>query len=39
LLGGRDPLLRQLETQTGRRFFVQVAADSVPLEHVAVIPD
>jgi ribonuclease G len=39
LLSGRSPLLRQLETQTGRRFFVRAAEETAPLEHLAVIPD
>jgi len=39
LLGGRDPLLRRLEAQTGRRVLVQAADESVPPDHLAVVPD
>ncbi len=39
LLGGRTPLLRQLEAQTEHRVFVQAADETAPLDHLAVIPD
>jgi ribonuclease G len=39
LLVGRDPLLRRLEAQTGRHFFVEAADEGTPLDHLAVIPD
>jgi ribonuclease G len=39
LLGGRSPRIRQLEAQTGHRFFVEAAGQSVALDHLAVVPD
>lgn len=39
LLAGGHPLLRQLEADTGRSFYVLVADSSQPLDHVEVVPD
>ncbi|MFH0916913.1 MAG: Rne/Rng family ribonuclease [bacterium] len=39
LLGGPGARLRELETMTGHRLFVQAADESVPLDHLAVVPD
>lgn len=39
LLAGRSPRLQELETMTGHRLLVQEADDSVPLDHLAVVPD
>lgn len=39
LAAGPQPLLPRLETETGRRLLLQAAAESVPLAHVAVVPD
>jgi len=39
LLSGRGPRLQELETRTGHHLLVQAADVSVPLDHLAVIPD
>jgi ribonuclease G len=39
LAEGPDPLLDRIEGETGHRFFVVAGAGTVPLEHVAVVPD
>jgi ribonuclease G len=39
LLEGPEPLLACIQGDTGARVFLQTAADTVPLEHLAVVPD
>jgi ribonuclease G len=39
LLTGRHSRLKELEDRTGRYLLVQAADESVPLDHLAVIPD
>jgi ribonuclease G len=39
LLSGRGPRLQELETQTGHRLLVQAADETVPLDHLAIVPD
>ncbi|MCE5253929.1 MAG: Rne/Rng family ribonuclease [Actinomycetia bacterium] len=39
LLGGRNPLLRQVEQETGHRIFLQAADEKAALDHLAVVPD
>lgn len=39
LVSGRSPELLQLRGETGRRILVQAADESVPLDHLAVVPD
>jgi len=39
LLGGRNPLLRQVEQETGHRIFLQAADEKAALDHLAVVAD
>ena len=39
LAAGQAPLLKQIEARTGHVFAVQTADESVPLDHVVVMPD
>ncbi len=39
LLSGRGPRLQEIETQTGHRLLVQAADETVPLDHLAIVPD
>jgi len=39
LLGGRNPLIRQVEQETGHRIFLQAADEKAALDHLAVVAD